>query len=366
MKITKYNKEFKDHEKKAKGYKLEGDDKQAHDYFQTRKEELKLHRQNLGIEEVWRAADKAYQPHTIKAAKKGVLVSDDELGWRSTKQVLGTDEDWMEDSVSPNPYIKIQTALGIIVDRNPGGTFKAGAKKYVNNTTLIEDLYKQTWITGHSKSALLKPFVFNQAKYGLGVGRTYPLKVKRTVEDLVKYNPDGKNTYKDVEQVYYDDVFRESLSPWQCWFDDAGVVGNTLSYNDNMWYKDYSWSRFTSVFGHLPNFSYVVPTQQVLTIEEQNDKSEIKDKGLSKFQVRVWFYENLELDRLIVETSDGIVLINEPLPQRPKNKHLSLYGAPWTLRNDKSIEGIGVYEAMRGDHKLHTKIRQMTMDQLVQ
>lgn len=362
MKITKYNKAFKEHQKNAIGYKMTGDDKQAHDFFADRKEELKQHRQNIGVEEIWRAADKAYQPSQTTKPKKAVLVSDDETGWRSTKQILGTEDDWMEDSISPNPYIKIQTALGIIVDRNPGGTFRPNAKKYTKNTALMEDLYKQTWITAHSKSAMLKPFVFNQAKYGLGIGRTYPWKDVKTVEDLVKFNPDGKNTYKDVEQVYYDDVFRESLSPWQCWFDDAGVVGNPFSYNDNMWYKDYSWQRFTRVFGHFPNFQYVLPTQQVLTLDGKEDKSE---KGISKFQIRVWFYENLEMDRFIVETDAGVLLINEPLPQKPKNKHLSLYGAPWTLRDDKRIEGIGVYESMRGDHKLHTKIRQMTMDQLV-
>ena len=366
MKLTKYKKDFKEHTKNATGYKLSGDDKVAHDFFQKRKEELKLHRKNLGIEEIWQAADLAYQPHTSKAKKKGVFVSNDELGWRSTKQILTSEEDWMDDTVPVSPYIKIQTALGIIVDRNPSATFKPGKKKYVGNTSLIEDLYNKTWTRAHSKSALLKPFVFNQAKYGIGVGRTYPLKVTRTVDDLVTFNPTGPSKYKATDFTYYDDVFRESLSPWQCWFDDGGMVGNPLSFNDNMWYKDYSWQRFEGAFSHLPNFQYVVPTQQVLTREDQKDGSEIKDKGLSKYQIRVWFYENLELDRLIVETEGGVVLVNEPLPQKPKNKHLSLYAAPWTLRNDSTIYGIGVYEAMRGDHKKHTKLSQMTMDQVVQ
>lgn len=366
MKLTKYKKDFKEHEKNAKGYKISGDDKQAHEFLSERKEELKLHRKNLGVEEIWRAADKAYQPHTTKAKKKGVLVSEDELGWRSTRQVLGSDDDWMDDTIAPNPYIKIQTALGIIVDRNPGAVFKPNRKKYINNTVLVEDLYKKTWVTGHSKSALLKPMVFNQAKYGIGVGRTYPLNITRSVDDLVKFNPNGQSKYETKDFTYYDDVFRESLSPWQCWFDDAGVIGNPYSYNDNLWYKDYAWDIFTRVFGHLPNFQYVVPSKQVLTIEDKNEIADVKDKGLSKFQVRVWFYENLEIDRLIVETDDGVILINQPLPQKPKNKHLSLYSAPWTLRDDKTNYGIGVYEAMRGDHKKHTKVSQMTMDQLVQ
>lgn len=368
MKITQYEKDFKEQEKNAIGYKLAGDDKKAYDFFSNRKSELQLHRQSLGVEEIWKAADKAYQPTQELRPKKAVLVSDDELGWRSTKQILGGEDDWMETSVSPNPYIKIQTALGIIVDRNPGAIFKPGKKIYTKNNDLISDLYRKTWTNekAPSKTTLLKPFVFNQAKYGMGVGRTYPLKITRTVDDLVKYVPGGVNKYKPVDFTYFDDVFRESLSPWQCWFDDAGVVGNPLSFNDNLWYKDYSWQRFTSVFGHLANFKYVKPTQKVLTKEEAETKDIKGEKGVSKFQERVWFYENLELDRLFVITDGGIILVNEPLPQKPKNKHLSLYAAPWTLRDDKCIEGIGIYEAMRGDHKLHTKIRQMTMDQLVQ
>ena len=364
MKITQYKKEFEKHTKKAIGYKLEGDDKTAHEFFQERKDELQLHRKNIGVEEIWKAADKAYQPYNTPVKKKGVFVSNDELGWRSTKQILNSDDDWMEDSIYPNPYIKIQTALGIIVDRNPGATFRPSAKKYVNNNALIEDLYKNTWNTAHSKSALLKPFVFNQAKYGIGVGRTYPLKISRDVDDLVEFNPSGPSKYISTNFTYYDDVFRESLSPWQCWFDDAGSIGNPFSYNDNMWYKDYSWQRFKAVFSQLPNFQYILPSKKVLGLEGNEEPQ--KEGQLAKFQIRVWFYENLDMDRFITETDEGVVLINEPLPQRPKNKHLSLYSAPWTLRDDKSIYGIGVYESMRGDHKLHTKIRQMTMDQLIQ
>jgi hypothetical protein len=371
MKITDYDKELKIQEKEAVGYKLTGDDKKAYKFFQERKEELQIYRRNTGIEEIWRAADKAYQPHQTTLGsrdKKAVLVSDDELGWRSTKQVLGTDDEWMEDSVAPNPYVKIQTALGIIVDRNPAAVLKPGTKKYKANTELIRNLYERNWKIAHSKTTLLKPFVFNQAKYGLGVGRTYPLRINRLCDDLVEFSPDGKNKYKEVDFTYYDDVFRESISPWQCWFDDGGITGNPFSFNDNLWFKDYSWLKFKANFSRFQNFKYVTPSNKVLYQfgQDAERKEPVSEpKSISKTQIRVWFYENLELDRLFVVTDDGVVLINDSLPQKPKNKHLSLYTAPWTLRDDKTIYGIGVYEAMRGDYKLHTKIRQMTMDQLV-
>jgi len=367
MKITQYEKDFKKHEKEAISYKLSGDDKKAYDFFKERKEQLQLHRKNLEVEEIWRAADKAYQPNQATGAKKKVLVSDDELGLRSTLQVLNSEDDWMETSVAPNPYVKIQTAIGIIVDRNPGAVLKPGAKKYIANTDLIANLYRKTWSSPRapSRSTLLKPFVFNQAKYGVGCGRTYPLKITRTVDELVEFKPTGSK-YRSVEFEYFNDVFRESLSPWQCWFDDGGIVGNPLSFNDNMWFKDYDWTTFIRVFKNVANFKYVIPSQKILRLDDGGSSDTKSDKGISKFQERVWFYENLELDRLFIVTDGGVVLVNEPLPQKPKNKHLSLYSAPWTLRDDRTVYGIGVYEIMRGNHKLHTKVNQMTMDQLVQ
>ncbi len=338
-------------------------EKAAMKFFATRKDELKEARTRKGIESIWRAADKAYQPHELgETTAKKTLVSDDSTGWRSRPIVLGREDNWQEDSVPVTPYVKIQTALGIIVDRNPSGTFTPGGSKYKKNTALMENLYKRSWEIAKSKQQL-KLFVFNLAKYGFAVARTYPLKITRTVTDLVEFNPENpdETKYKEIDYTYYDDVYRESLSPWQCWIDDAAIPGNPFSVNDDMWYKDYSWDKFKEVFGRLPNFQYITPTQ--LSTEESASESE-KNKQI-KNGVRVWFYENLSRDRFYVETDEHIPLVDEPIPHEPKNKRLSLWFSHWTLRSDKDIEGIGIYEAMRGDHKLHTKIRAMTMDQLV-
>src|SRR5690606_10766753 len=111
-----------------------------------------------------------------------------------------------------------------------------------------------------------KPLVFNTAKYGMGVGRTYPLNITRDVRDLIKYDPMNpkKNRYDEVAQNYYNDIFRESLSPWDVWFDDASVIGNPFSTNDVVYFKDYEWSKFSRTFQHLKNFKYVVPTERTV------------------------------------------------------------------------------------------------------
>lgn len=355
----------------ANKYKRTSNDKAADEMFEDRKQYLQLHRKSTGIEDIWKSADIAYVPHKVSSQKKKTtLVSDDELGWRSRPVVLGSEDEWQEDSVPPNPYIKIQTALGIIVDNNPSAVMSPKTKKYQNNNLLIKNLYEDSWDTAMSKKVMLKPFVFNAAKYGMGVGRTYPLTITRTVRDLKKYVPEDtkKNEYSTQDFTYFNDVFRESLSPWNVWFDDCAEVGNPFSTNDVVYYKDYDWLKFERNFGHLQNFKYVKPTERVLGSEGQDEKSAEVGEGEgknSKIQERVWFWENLDMDLLFIKTESGVVLVNEPLPQSPKNKRLSVYCAPWTMRNDKSIFGIGIYEAMRNDHKLYTKIRNMTMDQVV-
>lgn len=369
MSIFELTKRVKDQQKGVKQYRKNPRDKATFDWVEERKEFLQEARRNSGVEDIWKSADRAYIPHTIDSAKKKktVFVSDDALGWRSTAVNLTTETSWQEDSVSPNPYIKIQTALGIIVDRNPSANLTEGAKKYERNNMLMENLYERSWEIATSKSALLKPLVLNCAKYGMGVGRTYPLKLTRESSDLVSIDKSGKSKYEKVDFVHFDDVFRESLNPWNVWFDDGAIVGNPHSCNDVIYFKDYEWSKFERNFKHLDNFKFIKPTERVLDgegkIEDQSTGT--GEPKTSKLVERVWFYENLELDNLFVYTDSGIVLVNEPIPKRPKNKRLSVWSVVWTLRDDKSLVGIGVYEAMRNDHKIHNKIRNMTVDQLV-
>ncbi len=367
-----YKKKMEEHLKNVPSvYRKTDKDKAAFDMFEDRREYLQSYRRNTGIEDIWKSADRAYVPHQLSSKSKArkVLVSDDDLGWRSTPVSLTQDDEWQEDSVPPNPYVKIQTALGIIVDRNPTAVLTPGAKKYEKNTLLMKNLYERSWDIASSRASCLKPVVFNAAKYGIGIGRTFPLTIKKTVDDLVEFNPESnkKSKYKTVEQTYFNDVFRESLSPWQVWLDDATVVGNPWSGQDVIYYKDYDWQNFCEAFGHLGNYKFVKPQEKILTAE---GKMEVFSPGAHenmepKTQERVWIWESFRLDMLFIMTEDGVVLVNEPLPQSPKNKRLSIWYATWTLRDDKSPYGIGVYEAMRNDHKLFTKLRNMTMDQLV-
>ena len=346
----------------------------AMEFFQDRRGQLFRARQNVlnrNIEDIWRAADRAYQPHSTEtSSKKRILASDDEIGWRSRPVVQIGADDWQEDSVPVNAYIKIQTALGILIDRNPEGVFNPSAPQFEANTLLMEQLYKRSWDIARSKEQL-KLFIFNLAKYGWAAGRTYPLVIKRDVRDIKKFVPSNpnQNQYEDATVTVFDDIFREAMSPWQVWIDDMARPDNMRSVNDWLYYKDFTFENFMGQFGHLRNAKFVKPSR-IGEISEDN----LRTSSLNKVEiqndriVRVWFYENLERDMFYIQTdpvNQKVVLVNEPLPFSPKNKRLSRWQGYWTLRDDRTVYGIGVYEAMRNSAKIHTKVRNMTIDQVV-
>ena len=363
---TQIKDELEKHKEDRKAYKKEGEDFVSSEFFENRKKELQKARQNIlgvDLEEIWRAADRAYVPHTLKTAKQKGFASDDELGWRSVPITLGTETEWQEDSVPTNPYVKIQTALAILVDRNPRGVFKAHAKKFEQASLIHKELYNRNWDVANSKEQL-KLVILNGAKYGVITGFTSPLKIQRNGRNLIEYFPENpkNNKYEDIVNVVYDDVYRWALNPWLCWFDDMARPGDVFSVNDWLRYKDFSWDRIKEIFKGFKNFKFVIP-KQITEPDEQRGKE--KPERSTREMIRLWYYENLSRDMFYVQTDDGVVLINEPIPREPKNKRLSCWVAPWTLRHDETIYGIGLYEAMRNDYKLYIKVRNMTVDQIV-
>jgi len=367
MKATEEKKQLEKQKEDINAYIRKGDDQIAYEYFIDRKKELKDARQNVlgvNIEKIWRSADKAYVPHTLSSSKgtKG-FASDDEEGWRSTPVTFNDTKSWMEDSVPVTPYSKMNTALSILVDKNPSAVFKATMERFEAANTLHENLYKRNWDIADSKEQL-KVIVINAAKYGIFCGHTAPLKVQRKVRNLVKYDPTNpsKNEYEEIIHTVYDDVYRWALNPWTTWFDDMAKAGDVLSMNDWMRYKDFSWEAFREQFASFKNFKYVAPKK----VPDSDETDQEKKANIQKANtVRVWYYENLTRDMFFVTTDDGVVIINEPIPRNPENKRLSCWVAPWSIRHQDTIYGIGPYEAMRNDYKVYMKVRNMTIDQLV-
>ena len=358
-------------EKKVEAYKdsvLTDKEKEDKDFVEARIAILKESRKNhygIDLDALWSEADTEYIPHRLKTNRKKVSVQNDEnTGWRNTSTLvkLGSN-DWQSDVAEANPFIKIQTALSIMIDQNPSGIFTPMAKKFQATTELIHQLYKRSWEYARSKGQL-KLFVFNLAKYGWACGRTYPLRITKTVKILKTLDPDNpdNNEYEEKEVVEFNDVMRENLDPRNTWIDDMAKPNNDRSINDWVYRKVYTMEQAEKEFGQYDNWKYVKADGTITdTIEEKNDTKELKADNL----VEVYFYENLARDLLYVKLG-GVPVIIEPLPISNFNgaKKLSLWQTYWNIRHGQSPYGIGIWEAIRHSSSQKDRISNMTTDQL--
>ena len=326
-------------------------------------QEARKQQYDTNIETIWADADKDYVPHKLRGRGKKTLVTDETKGWRGAMVNLG-DSNWQSDISQPNPFIKIQIALSILIDQNPEGVFSAGAKKFQATTELMKQLYKRSWETAKSKQQL-KLFTFNLAKYGWACARTYPLRITRKVKNLVDFNQENpdKSQYEEKEVVEFNDIFRENLNPWNVWIDDMALPDNQFSLRDWAWRKVYALDAFKEEFGNWKLSDKVQPggnTQEKLDTKGDTSK-QYKEPNL----VEVYFYEN-RLKDLFMVIANGVPVVISPLPISDSKglKKLSLWQTYWNLRSATCPLGIGIYEAMRYDQNLIDRIRNMTIDQL--
>ena len=340
------------------------DEQENFKFVKSRVEQLKQTRTDVfgqDLESIWREADGAYVPHRLKTTGKRVFASDEDLGWRGGMTTIGDETAWQSDVAQPNPFVKTQVALSILIDRNPEGVLTAGASRFENTTKLMKQLYQRSWEMARSKSQL-KLFIFNLAKYGWAIGRTYPLKIERTIKNITSYNEEEpeKSEWEEKKVCEYNEIFRENLDPWNCWIDDLTRPNNSLSIRDWCWRKVYSYDQAKEEFGKYKRFKYVQPTQ-VEAIEGEADKKEYQDKDL----VEAVFYEN-KIKDLFTVTLNKIPVVIEPLPisDSEGNKKLSCWQTFWVIRHAESPYGIGLYEAMRYNTGLYDRIVNMTIDQL--
>ena len=133
-----------------------------------------------------------------------MLVQDEIKGLRGSRVVPITgagDDEWRSDVSEPMLLSKVQTALAILIDQNPDATFKALNEKFKRNTAFAYSLWKRSWIVAKSKDQL-KLCVFDLAKYGWCIGRTYPRYISRKGKVLVD-REGNKFLIKDASKDYH-------------------------------------------------------------------------------------------------------------------------------------------------------------------
>ena len=355
-------------ENAVESYKPSEEEAKMGDFLFRRIDDLKEMRKkklpgvSKSVEDLWRMTDQEYTPHelTIGTERKR-FEQDEDTGLRSRMVKVGDTQSWQANASSPDFYTKVQTALSILIDNNPEAVFLPESKKYEKSTLVAYNNWKRSWeITGAKQQ--LKNFMFNDAKYGTAFARTYPKIVKTNKRVLTKYYGDDptKNEFEEKEIVKFNDLCRESLNPWQVWISEMARPGDWLSVDDWYFEKEYSVERFHEEMKDYPH-SKSIPSSGAKMENGTEEASAGSERVLNT--VTVGFYENQVLDiYAVVVPALKVVLYQSPLLN--DDGKLSLWFAPWTIRDDRSIYGIGIFEIIRQDTALYDRFSNMTLDQL--
>lgn len=336
------------------------------EFFKRRKTQLMEARKNhfgQDIEARWRLADKDYEPHLLGEGRDNSKKLVENERTEVSRFVNLEQDEWRSKVAGNNPYIKIQSALSIILDRIPEAVFNPESRQYEATSRLLEALYKRTWADNKLQTELQwRKFIFNLSKYGWSVGRRFHRKEVREVDHIVSYDTlSGQYETQKGLITDFNDVFFENLSPWSTWVDETARPDDSLSVKDWMWKRTYTWEEFQAT--PLAQF----PAARSVTPKGGSESGEEEGKGTHERQysgdqyVDVYFYENRPKDLFIVEMNGKFVVT--PLPY--EHKQLSLVHTYWTLRSAESIYGIGVHEALKHDNTLYAQVKNMTLDQLV-
>jgi hypothetical protein len=340
------------------------EEKAVLDLIDRRSREMKEFRKNLKIEEEWKEADAEYVPEPLTLTQKGRkrFEADPETGLRSRLvPVGGSEKDWRNTNSDPALLVKIQTALSIIIEKNPEAVLTALTRKHEKTTAVAYSLWKRNWEITNSKD-LLKRFVTNLMKYGWAVGRSYPRLIKtnkKILKELDTENPEN-NKYETKEIVYFNDVYKENMDPYRTWIDEQTRPYEQLTMNDCYYEVDRPYDLLKLEFQNYPNWQFVAQDSRIIPDDVDNPDKKDDRKDI----VTCGYYENRFNDVYgIWIPKQKIVLYSSPLPN--DEGMLSLWHTPWILRSADSPYGLSLWKVIKQDKELYDKAQNMTMDQLV-
>jgi len=343
-------------------------------YLEKRIKVLKDARKSImgkfDFDQLMEDADREYVPHNLKEkpqSRVNYLQVDEVTGLRGARVVnLGSQnpDGWRSDISEPTLYVKVNTALSILMQQNPEATFKATLDKYKPTSSLAKSIWKRSWNLADSKEQM-KLFIQNAAKYGWAPGRTYPRLVQRPKDVLIELDIDNPENNKYERRIIteFNDIYREALDPHRTWIDDMANMYDPWSLDDWYFEKDYSKDSFDLEFSNYSHHGEV--KAGALVRDEKNISDNLNDETETREDIiTIGFYEKKTKDLYSIYIPDQkIVLYNGPLPN--DEGLLSYWDMQWTLRDPRTRIGIGLYEILKNDKVLYDRFDNMAMDQLV-
>lgn len=351
---------------------LSGKKKNISDYAMRRKQEMQDYRKSLKIEQKWKDADREYEPSDLDTDPKNQrehFETDEEVGMRTRLVPIGDGVDgWRSRNSDPTLLSKIQTAISIIIDQNPEALLAPMGKRYEKATTVMYAAWKRNWNITNAKE-VYKKFIFNLAKYGWAVGRSYPRIIKYPKEILVeKGETPEEDVYESVINTWFNDVAKENLDPFRTWIDEQTQPYDDYSMNECYYEKDYSYDQAKVEFGMYDGFDdYIKPNVDLRTQENDSEESVADEEDhlkLRKDLVTIGFFESRLKDLYVIMIPKlKVCLYYSALPN--DDGMLSLWHNPWMLRSATNPYGISLWETIKQKKELYDKMQNMTMDQLV-
>lgn len=341
---------------KRAGYSPIGEENKVWKYYKRRKTQLMSARQNIhgmNMEAEMRRMDKMY-------FRRWADIPASELD--SNQKPLAIN----------NAFGKVQTALGLLVDRNPKYILEEDDPRFSANRALLKALGETSFRRTNSLGQV-KLSVFNQAKRGWFVGRTFNRQLMHSAKFLKSIDDKGKKAYETRIVTKIDDVAYMNLSNFNSWLDEQSKPEDFLSTRDWMWREVWHIDDLKRTFPvkEFPNMKYVSSGGDTReTAESTYTQATTSGSGATSAQAQkpgmteIFFYENqYDNDTMFLMEANGVMVVWEPLPQH--NKRLSCSYGYWHLRSDDTIYGIGVVEEMENDEELIDRILNMDMRQLL-
>jgi len=340
-------------EKPAKGYNPQGDEQKVYQQYKDRKSQLMSSRNNvygLNIDAEMRRMDKMY-------FRKFADIPPSELDANNKPLAIN------------GAYGKIQTALGILIDNNPKYVLEEDNPKYTANRELLKQLAQKSFRDTNSLGQL-KLTIFNAAKRGWGIGRTFNRQLLHDARFLTSIDAKGNRAYTTKKVVKMDDIAYVNMNNFNTWLDEQTKPEDFYSTRDWMWREVWFIDDLRNTFpeSEFPNMKFVSSggnTQESIegnstfqTTSAQGSSPQAQKPGMTE----VFFYENQYADQFIIEMN-GTMVVFEPLPQN--NKRLSCVYFPWHLRGDDTVYGIGVVEEMENNEEMIDRILNMELRQLL-
>lgn len=305
----------------AKGWIKTDEERDVLLFVKERFKAMNDKKKELGIYYKCDLYDRLYTPHRV------LKVVDEEKEFERSHLTVDEEDGRKSNKSKPIAFEKVQTALAIIIKRNPQASLSPKNPKYKAFNELVKQAYEDNWDCNRLVIELRK-FVFHLAKYGIAYARRYVKKKYKVI-----HTDDGKKRIVD----FFDTIF-ETIHPKKVWLDEN--CDNPRNARDCFIIEDFTLQALKDLYPEekYPNMKYVSKGAWLETAgKNKNNKEEDKS---NKCQLAI--YENEAKDiKLIIANGILISGVDGHLPAH----QLSIIGDKWAEKDD-SYDGIGVCQVL--------------------